>query len=213
MAKRNIIIAGLIAFGTLVATAAYPPTYKTKGSRPSQASGLYEALKTSGQRPSEFVRPQMRTHTASSGQNQFRAQASKAAPGAARRVMRAPAVGMPAIYGTLIYSSGWTENSLEIGVYSIPTSDAGDFVPVIDGVDAQFGGVLADGVYYATKGYYVGSYLMAKTFGYSWETHNEVFSFIGDYEYVEESRSRKCSGIYGQCGTCGRLHIFGGGLQ
>lgn len=44
----------------------------------------------------------------------------------------------------------YSENGLEGGLYKIPTSSDGNFELVTDGIEANYGGVVVNGVYYAT---------------------------------------------------------------
>ncbi len=52
----------------------------------------------------------------------------------------------------MIYNGAWTsQTDVKAGIYRIPTSEGGSFEVVVEGPIADFGGVVKDGVYYATR--------------------------------------------------------------
>lgn len=58
------------------------------------------------------------------------------------------AANVPAIYGSVIYSDSWSQDNQPAGLYEVPTNASQTFNMVVPGPQAQYGGVLLDGVYY-----------------------------------------------------------------
>ncbi len=62
------------------------------------------------------------------------------------------AEAFPEIYGSMIYNGAWTsQTEVKAGVYRIPTAEEGNFELAFEGPIADFGGVVKDGTYYATR--------------------------------------------------------------
>lgn len=67
--------------------------------------------------------------------------------GAPRKVLAAEA-NLPTIYGSVTYNDTWTQNNQPVGLYDVSQSTTS---LLIEGVDASYGGVCVDGIYYATQ--------------------------------------------------------------
>lgn len=110
-------------------------------------------------------------------------------PSAAPLSVKAPAVishaadaSLPAIYGSVIFADNWTVDDAPLGLYALPSSPEGSFEELIPDLDAQYGGVIKDGIYYschvATYGMSVIKYIV----GHELDTHEMVYSqSLGDF--------------------------------
>lgn len=64
----------------------------------------------------------------------------------------AEAGAFPELYGSMIYNGAWTsQTEVKAGIYRIPTTEEGSFELSFEGPIADLGGVVKDGIYYATR--------------------------------------------------------------
>ncbi len=75
--------------------------------------------------------------------NALRSAASSAMQNYKKPVLH-EAANVPEIYGSVLFSTA----GLKIGVYGVPSNASQSFSQVVEGPQAQYGGVLLDGVYY-----------------------------------------------------------------
>lgn len=91
-----------------------------------------------------------------------------------RAVRHAPAV-IPEITGCVTFSTEWSEDNAPVGLYTIPTSDAGEFQLKVSGVECT-SGVEVNGSYYWMIGYDWGFFQMAMGGVYDLETGESQWS-------------------------------------
>lgn len=85
------------------------------------------------------------------------------------------AANVPAIYGSVLYAEGWSQDYNPVGLYEVPTNSAQDFSEVVLGPSATYGGVLLDGVYYTHNYQQVLWFVMFDFTGYDIETGETVY--------------------------------------
>lgn len=91
-----------------------------------------------------------------------------------RAVRRAPAV-IPEITGCVTFSTEWSDENAPVGLYTIPTSDLGEFQLKVSGVECT-SGVEVNGSYYWMIGYDWGFFQMAMGGVYDLETGESQWS-------------------------------------
>ncbi len=94
------------------------------------------------------------------------------------------AAGLPNLVGSVVWADGWnTIDNPPLGLYSVPTQDTQSFDMMLADVNASYGGVLIDNVYYTCEPAIFGDYVYGVYYlGYNINTgalaYNETYSYM-----------------------------------
>lgn len=114
------------------------------------------------------------------------------------RLRAAADVSLPELYGSVVYNHSFTSSNQPYGLYKI---DRTTTTMVYEGINANYGGVAVDGVYYVTDYFDFMGTPIIQVNGYDLGTGEEVSSATGSFENVAigglalDPTSGKCYGI------------------
>lgn len=172
----------LAAATTLSVCAAPAPAAKKLKATGKSVDITALAKKPAAKAPSKNgarLMPKSRTAGAS-GRNLFR-KASTVATKVPLKKGYQSGVSVPTIWGSVIYSDNWTSSSA-YGLYTVPSNSSQSFEMIVNGANANYGGVLVDNIYY-TCNYEVWGGLFAITTYSGYDVENDTQVFSSDYSY------------------------------
>lgn len=178
----RVIFASLVALTvsltSVAGTARKTTTLKKKSARVEAVSQKAKSMAKGAKR----TLPDMggvKTRKSGSNFSTLRRAASVAPRSFMRPALKAPA-GVPDIYGSVIFSDNWTDEEQPYGYYKIPTSSAQSFEYLIPEVNATYGGVASDGIYYSTE--FFSMFGMSIITGWDLESGEEAYFAFGGVE-------------------------------
>lgn len=111
-----------------------------------------------------------------------RAMAAVRMGGTAKHAAAAAATDLPQLRGSVIFQDGWNDNYQPIGMYDINSDGTAQML--VEGVNASYGGVEVDGLYYATEAVSFWGMMLVTVNVWDLEAGEKVNSFDGEVDNV-----------------------------